>query len=208
MDRLFAETKGKSFVGKLKDNIAAPLQVVAVLLLAYVITVFLPSGIRSKMGVMPRSIDGLLGIVFHPFLHFGLRHLLCNVLAIVVFGWLISLRSRNAFLAVTVAAWLAGGVLLWIVGRPQTLVGGASGIVYGYLGFILLRGVFDKRPVSIVLSILTLYFFHGALVGLLPTQIHVSWRGHLCGFAVGVLCAYLSRHTTQRRRWPSETDDT
>jgi membrane associated rhomboid family serine protease len=166
--------KIKSLMGNLKAGLNAPLQLVAILIGAFAITLILPDAMRLKMGVTPRSVDGLLGILLHPLLHFGAWHLMCNATAILIFGWLISLRSKEDFIAVTAAAWLMGGVLLWLVGKSATTVGGASGIVYGLLGFILLRGVFDKSFVSICVSILTLYFFHGVLMGMLPTRYLIS----------------------------------
>lgn len=183
----------RTFFSELKAGVVAPIEIVAILTAAYFISICFPPEIRSRMGVAPRSLAGLPGVFLHPLLHHDIRHLFCNASAIVILGWFISLRSRKVFFAVTVASWLLGGALLWVVGKSQTVVGGASGIVYGYLGFIMLRGIFDKRLVSIALSLLAVYYFHGALAGLLPTQTRVSWEGHLCGFAAGVWCAYLSK---------------
>ncbi len=188
----------KSFLRNLGDGLAAPLELVAILTAAYLVTLLLPTELRYKMGVKPRTLSALPGILLHPFLHFGARHLFFNAMALMIFGWLISLRSARTLMAVTAASWLLGGALLWLMGRPGTVVGGASGIVYGYLGFLLLRGIFDKRFVSMGLSLVTLYFFHGALAGLLPTDTQVSWEGHLCGFAAGVFCAYLTKSSPRR----------
>ena len=188
----------KSLIDKLKTGVMPPLQLVAILVVAYVITLFLPTNVLVRMGVVPRSLDGLWGVLFHPLLHFSHTHLMCNVMGIMIFGCIISLRSHRDFISITAASWLGGGSLLWLIGQPQSVVGGASGIVYGYLGFVLLRGVFDRRIISIVVSALTLYLFHGVLIGLLPTDVHVSWRGHACGFAVGVASAYAMK--SRRRR--------
>ena len=191
----------KSLIEKLKTGIMPPLQLVAILVAAHIITLFLPDAVVMKMGVWPRSLHHLWGILFHPLLHFGYSHLMCNVMGIIIFGWIISLRSHRDFMEVTAASWLGGGSLLWLIGQPHAVVGGASGIVYGYLGFILLRGVFDKRFVSMCVAAITLYLFHGVLIGLLPTDVHVSWRGHVCGFAVGVVWAYRFRSKRRRRLW-------
>ena len=188
----------KSLIEKLKTGVMPPLQLVAILVAAHIIVIFLPDAVPMRMGVIPRSLDGAWGILFHPLLHFSHTHLMCNVMGIIILGWIISLRSHRDFINVTAASWLGGGALLWLIGQPHAVVGGASGIVYGYLGFLLLRGVFDRRVISIVVSALTLYCFHGVLIGLLPTDVHVSWRGHACGFAVGVIWAY--RFRSRRRR--------
>ena len=197
---------------KLKAGLAPPLYFVAILILAYVVLFVFPETVRFRMGILPRSFGGLPGVFLHPFWHLSARHLFCNALAIVILGWFISLRSRKMLLIVTAASWLGGGVMLWMVGRPLTVVGGASSIVYGYLGFILLHGIFERSLVSIALSLVALLFFHDSLFGLLslqtypamevalPSSIYVSWEGHLCGFLAGAVCAFFTARREKEQK--------
>ena len=172
-------TKKERLLDGLKVGALAPLEIVALLAVVFAITLFLPRNLTVWMGVRPRSLEGLAGILLHPFLHHGVRHLFCNAAAIVVLGWMIALRSRKDLMSVTVASWLLGGSLLWVLGKSGTVVGGASGIVYGYLGFLLLRGLFDKRLFSIALSLICVYFFHGALLAALLEGLELPWMDGL-----------------------------
>jgi membrane associated rhomboid family serine protease len=153
-------------------------------------------GALDALGVRPRTPGGLWGILFAPFLHGGLAHLLANTLPFLTLGWLVMLRRTSDFFVVTALAMLCGGLGVWLVGRPNTVHIGASSLVFGYLGYLLLRGYFERSVVSILLSIFVGVLYGGALGGLLPTQPGVSWQGHLFGFAGGVGAA---RALTRRK---------
>lgn len=145
----------------------------------------------DAFGIRPRSPDGLWGILFAPFLHGGLGHLLANTLPLLVLGWLVLLRGLGELLAVTALAMLIGGLGVWLFGSPNTIHLGASGLVFGYLGYLLLRGYFERRVSSIVLSIVVGLLYGSALWGVLPGQRGISWEGHLFGFLGGALAARL-----------------
>jgi membrane associated rhomboid family serine protease len=141
-------------------------------------------------GIIPRTQIGLRGILFAPFLHGGLGHLISNTIPFLVLGWLVMLRETRDFFVVTVVCALASGVGTWIFGSPGVHIG-ASGVVFGYLGYLLLRGYFERSVLAIALSLFvgTLY---GSLVwGVLPLQDGISWEGHLFGFLGGILAARL-----------------
>ena len=142
-------------------------------------------GSLDALGIRPRSIDGLWGIVFAPFLHGGLRHLLANTIPFVVLGWLVMVRRTSDFFAVSVVAILLGGLGVWLFGAPRTIHIGASGLIFGYLGYLLLRGYFERSVVAILLAIFVGVLYGGALWGLLPGQRGISWEGHLFGFLGG-----------------------
>ena len=152
------------------------------------VTVF--QGALDRLGIMPRSGMGLLGILAAPFLHGGWDHLLSNTVGIVLLGGLTLAVGRREFLAVTVAGALIGGVGTWLFGRPSIHIG-ASGLVFAYLGYLLLRGWYDRRFGSIALAVLVGWFYGGMVFGMIPlfTPGHISWEGHLFGFIGGVLTA-------------------
>ncbi len=145
----------------------------------------------NMLGIRPRSISGLWGILFMPFLHGNFAHLIANTVPFVTLGWLIMLRETSDFLKVTVITMLASGLGVWVVGAPYTVHIGASGVVFGYLGYLLLRGYFERSLTAIGFSIVVAMLYGGTLFGLLPLQRGVSWEGHLFGFLGGVLAAYL-----------------
>lgn len=148
-------------------------------------------------GIKPRESDALPGILLAPFLHFGFRHVAANTVPFVLLGWLVGLRRFSDFLLVSVAILLIGGLGIWLMGPAQSVHAGASGLVFGYLGFLLLRGYFERSSIAILVAIVVGAVYASALPGLLPGQQGISWQGHLFGFAGGVLAA---RVLSARRR--------
>lgn len=173
-----------------KRAIKLPLGFAAVLVAFFVMTALLPQSVSATMAIFPRDISHLQGIFLHPLLQFSLMHIISNAIGIVILGTLISLYSSRYFMIITAAGWIFGGILIWLFARGSGMVGGASGIVFSYLGFLMLYGFFAKKWLPVILSVVTVYFFHGSLLGLFPTYRAISWEGHLAGFVVGIVCAY------------------
>lgn len=161
-------------------------------------------GALDAYGIRPRSVDGLEGIVLSPFLHGGLAHLANNSVPFVVFGLLVFLNGLRNFVVTTLLSLFVGGLGVWLVGAPNTVHIGASGVVFGYLGYLLLRGYFSRSVGAILLSLLLVVLYGGALWGLLPIQTGVSWTAHLFGFLGGGLSAYLLRRRGPRSLRPRE----
>lgn len=142
-------------------------------------------------GIRPRNVDALSGILAAPFLHGGLAHLLANTIPLAVLGWLVLLRALKTFVIVTVLVTVIGGLAVWLFAAPNTIHIGASGLIFGYLGYLLLRGWFERSFTSILIAIVVAVVYGGALWGVLPGQRGVSWEGHLFGFLAGALSARL-----------------
>lgn len=140
-------------------------------------------------GIRPRTAEGLLGILFAPFLHVGFVHLVSNTLPFLVMGWLVLARETWHFGVVTVVTMVVGGFGTWLVGAADSVHIGASGVVFGYLGYLLLAGWYDRSVGSIVVSILVFVFYGALLLGVLPGEEGISWEGHLFGLLAGALCA-------------------
>lgn len=158
----------------------------------------------DRFGIHPWSIPGLIGILFAPFLHVSFAHLIGNSLPFLLFGWLILLHDVRDFIVVSLLAMLVGGLGTWLTGAPGSLHVGASGVIFGYLGFLLLRGWFRRSIGSILLSLLIGIAYGGLLFGVLPGQAGISWQGHLFGFLGGGLSAWmLCRNQRQRVRVPA-----
>lgn len=154
-------------------------------------------GALLDFGIVPRTTQGLLGILVAPFLHANLAHLMANTVPFLIFGWLVMLRDRRHFGVVTLMGLLGSGLLSWTLGPPRSIHIGASGVIFGYFGFLLLAGWFARKWSAIAISLLVAIVWGGTVFGVLPGTPGVSWQGHLGGFLGGVLAA---RQLAPRRR--------
>ncbi|PHX96365.1 MAG: rhomboid family intramembrane serine protease [Gemmatimonadetes bacterium] len=146
-------------------------------------------GALIQYGVIPRTTTGLRGILFAPFIHGSLNHLVANSVPFLVLGWLVMLRNARHFIPVTLVSMLGAGLMAWLVGAPGSMHVGASGVVFGYLGFLMLSGWFARSFASIALSIGVTVAWGGLVFGVMPGEPGISWQAHLGGFLGGVLAA-------------------
>ncbi|NEO25979.1 MAG: rhomboid family intramembrane serine protease [Kamptonema sp. SIO4C4] len=145
-------------------------------------------------GIIPHSFIGLRGIIFAPFLHGGWQHLIANTIPFIVLGWLVMLQAVSDFFIVTAIVIVVSGIGTWLFGASPgatTVHLGASSLIYGYLGFLLLRGYFERNLASIALSIVVFIFYGSVIWGVLPSQAQagISWQGHLFGLIGGAIAA-------------------
>lgn len=145
-----------------------------------------------RYGIFPRTAQGLIGIPLSPFLHGSVAHLFLNTGPLIVLGGLILVNGRKPFIRSTVFIVLAGGVGIWLIGRPAYHVG-ASALIFGYFGYLLARGIFDRRLKSLLIAFVAVAAYGGLFWGLLPTVSYVSWEGHLCGLFAGILAAWVEK---------------
>ncbi len=145
--------------------------------------------LSRRLSIQPRSLAGIPGIFVAPLLHQDLKHLAANSAPLVILGSLILLQGFEVLGLVTGFCWLLSGLGVWLLGRPGTRHLGASGVVFGWLGFLLLRGYFERSLVTIALAILAGILYGGTLWGLLPLHRGKSWVGHSLGFCAGAIAA-------------------
>ena len=148
-------------------------------------------GALNVYGIAPHHIIGLRGILFAPFLHGGLGHLIANTIPFIVLGWFVMLQETRDFFKVSAITMLVSGLGTWVFGSPNSVHIGASGLIFGYLGFLLLRGYFERNFPSILLSLVVGFLYGSTIWGVLPTRPGISWEGHLFGFIGGVIAARL-----------------
>lgn len=141
-------------------------------------------------GIIPRTSIGLRGILFAPFLHGSFAHLIGNTVPFLVLGWLVMLRETSDFFWVTIIAGFVSGLGTWLFGSSGVHIG-ASGVIFGYLGYLLLRGFFERSALSVAISLGVGTLYGSLLWGVFPIQYGISWEGHLFGFIGGVLAAWL-----------------
>lgn len=154
-----------------------------------------------RYGIVPRDLDGLWGILFAPFLHGDLAHLMANTVPFLILGWLVMLYGIKDFWVTSMIAAIVGGLGAWLFSPPYSVSVGASGVIFGYLGFLLLRGFFERSLVSILVSLVVAVVYGGLVFGVLPSQPGISWQSHLFGFIGGILAARLlarQRSTSQQ----------
>lgn len=189
--------EGKAIASEIKTHVVILAGFVGIMWLLEVIDLFL-GGRLNLYGVIPRNPIGLRGILFMPFLHGSLGHLIANTVPFIILGWLIMLRQTSDFFVVTAVTMLVSGLGVWLFAAPNSLHIGASGLVFGYLGYLLLRGYFERSVVSIFLAIIVGVLYGSLIWGVLPTLPGVSWQGHLFGFIGGGLAARLLAQNRNR----------
>ena len=150
---------------------------------------FFFGGRLDNFGIIPHRLIGLRGILFAPFLHGNFPHLIANTLPFLTLGWLVMLQETSDFFIVTLTTMVVGGLGVWIFGAPGSVHVGASILIFGYLGFLLLRGYFQRNLASILLSVIVAVVYGGLVWGILPSYRGISWQGHLFGFLGGILAA-------------------
>lgn len=147
-------------------------------------------GRLDQHGIEPRELSGLDGVLWAPFLHGGFGHLIANTLPFLIMGAVIALSGFRVFAQVTVIVGLISGLGVWLFGPDNTVHIGASGLVFGYLLYLLVRGFFARKVSYVLGGIVIFMIYGGVLWGLLPAP-GVSWQGHLFGAIGGVAAASL-----------------
>jgi membrane associated rhomboid family serine protease len=155
----------------------------------------------DRLGIEPREVDGLDGVVAAPFLHVGFGHLLANTLPFFAMGLVIALEGVWRLAGVTAITAVVSGLGTWLIAPADTIHLGASGVVFGYATYLIARGLFNRRPLEIVIGVVVAVLWGGALMAGLEPQRGISWQGHLFGAIGGVVAA---RVLSERRRAGSE----
>jgi membrane associated rhomboid family serine protease len=159
-------------------------------------------------GIRPLETDGLWGIIFAPVLHANWQHLGANTVPMLVLGFLMTLAGLSRFVWATAIVWILGGFGTWVIGNWGSNCGptdhiGASGLIFGWLAFLLVFGIFVRRFWDIFIGLVVLLVYGGVLLGAMPVLGQcggVSWQGHLCGAIAGIVAAYLLSAPERRAR--------
>jgi membrane associated rhomboid family serine protease len=142
-------------------------------------------------GIRPRTLSGLPGILFAPFLHGSIGHLLTNTIPFVILGWLVILHGPRTFVKVSVLIILLSGTGIWLFGRSAYHIG-ASALIFGYFGFLIARAWYERSLGSILVALITIILYGGILWGAFPFHPQIAWEGHLFGLLAGILAARLA----------------
>ncbi len=144
-------------------------------------------------GIRPHHLDGLDGIVFAPFLHASFSHVLANSIPLILLGTFVLASGTTRFLLTTAFIALVSGLGVWFTGDGNSVVVGASGVIFGYLGVLLMRGIVERSWWHIAVGLLIGLLYGWQLVGALPGDERVSWQAHLFGFVGGLVAAIIFR---------------
>ena len=150
-------------------------------------------------GILPRVVSRLPEIFTAPFFHYGWAHIESNSGPLFVFGLLAAYRGVKRFLLLTLIVTISSGAAVWIFQGSNELTVGASGLVYGYFGYVVVKGIFDRHLVDILIGAVMALSFAYILVATVPGVPHVSWIGHLGGLVGGVASGWLLRSNRTSR---------
>src|SRR6201985_1752368 len=147
----------------------------------------------DRFGILPHHVSHLGDIFTAPLLHFNWQHLEGNSIPLLVLGFLPAYRGLMRFAAVTLIVAITSGLAVWFFQSSSELTVGASGLIFGYFGYVLVRGIFDRHLIDIVVGILAGVLYFGILAVAIPGTPGVSWIGHAGGLAGGVLAGWILR---------------
>jgi membrane associated rhomboid family serine protease len=142
-------------------------------------------------GIRAREVDGLGGIATAPFLHAGWDHLISNSLPFWVLGFLVLLGGLARWLISSLISIVGSGLAAWALTPTDTIIVGASGLIFGWLTYLLARGLWSRSVAQIAVAVAVLVVYGGLIWGVLPGAAGVSWQAHLGGAVGGVIAAWL-----------------
>lgn len=154
----------------------------------------------DQFGIRPRNADYLPNVLSAPWLHFGWAHLISNSLPFLVLGVLNYLAGLLRWLVTTASSILVSGMTVWLISPTYTMTLGASGLIFGWLTYILVRGFYTRKIGQIVIAAVVFLFYGSILLGVLPLTAGVSWQAHLGGAVGGVLAAWYLHGRDKRRQ--------
>jgi membrane associated rhomboid family serine protease len=179
------------------QNFRIAFAAITILWLVFLIDFFLVVDLRLY-GLKPRHMDGLWGILTAPFLHADLRHLIANSgILFVLLTVSLSFSRKLTFRALWIIILIGGG-LVWLSGKGGTIHIGASGVIFGLIGFLICLGIFRRDWKALIISLVIFLLYGGALQALFIYVPGISWTGHLFGFLSGVLAAWWTKAARKR----------
>jgi len=155
------------------------------------------------LGLYPRTLSGLTGILFAPFIHAGFFHLINNTLPFLIMAYVIKSAYPDIARRVFLLIYLLTGIWVWVAARSAYHIG-ASGIIYGMISFLLMMGLLRREKKSIALALMVVFLYGSFIWGLFPIDPAISWESHLLGAVAGVFAAYRYWKVGWQRKIPED----
>ncbi|MDN3242802.1 rhomboid family intramembrane serine protease [Glycomyces tritici] len=166
--------------------------VIALMWLLLITDWILPARLTAY-GITPRNLEGLTGIAAAPFLHSGAAHLAANTVPLIVMGVVAALRDWRGMWTALAVSLLTSGLGVWLFSPAYSVTVGASGVVFGLLGYLLARGFVMRRIGDFLIALAVMAVYGTTVWGIFPSLPHISWQGHLFGFLGGIAAAFMVR---------------
>ena len=197
----------KQLNSKLIKNLIFPLIFPFLIWVVFLLSLVLELDL-TRMGILPRDLFGILGIVTAPLIHANFSHLISNTIPLILLGWSMYFFYNKVASRVFILVYLLTGFLVWLFAREVYHIG-ASGLVYAFVSFLFFSGIFRKDNKSIAIALLVTFLYGGVVWGILPGQKGISWESHLFGAIAGFVAAYLFRKIDPQKKydWENEEDD-
>ena len=150
----------------------------------------------SQLGIYPRTLDGLKGILFSPFIHGSVKHLMSNLSALPLLLCLLTMLYPERYFKIFSVLYLFTGIAVWLSARSSYHIG-ASGIIYAIASYIFFAGIVSSKKGAAAVSVIIVLFYGGMIWGVLPGEPHISWESHLAGGAAGFVAAFIFSSRTE-----------
>ena len=154
----------------------------------------------DAFGIRPWNLVGLDGIVFAPLLHVSFAHLAANSVPLFVLGTALWASGLRQWIWATVTGWITSGIFAWLLTPIHYIVIGASGVIFGWITYLIVRGFLSRRWPHIILGLVVAFAYGSVLLGVFPMSTGVSWQGHLGGAVGGILAAWLLFRRDRKRQ--------
>ncbi|MFS2292548.1 rhomboid family protein [Actinomadura hallensis] len=151
------------------------------------------NGWLDRFGIQPRDVSDLPDVFTAPFMHGGFGHLMANTVPFLILGFIAAARGIAKFLAMSLIVIVVGGLGVWFTSSANTL--GSSILIFGFFGYLVGRGIFERRLIDIGIAIAVVLFYGTMLFGVIPGEPGISWQGHLFGLIGGILASWFLRRS-------------
>ncbi|WP_103347718.1 rhomboid family intramembrane serine protease [Amycolatopsis sp. CA-128772] len=188
-----ARSEAESMIAEAKKALWVMVGLLAVLWLVQIVNAVDGYDLGRDLGIEPRDPGSLPDVLTAPFMHSSWGHIEANSGPLFIFGFLAAYRGVKKWFGVSALIIVASGLGVWFTAPSNSVTVGASGLLFGYFGYVIVRGLFDRHPIDIVIGLVMALCFAYQFTSLLPTDERVSWQGHLFGFAGGIVGGWLFR---------------
>jgi membrane associated rhomboid family serine protease len=202
------DLKGES--NKLRRSFLLPFLFVVLLWLIYIIDVTFHLDL-ARFGTRPREVSGLIGILTTPLLHANYEHIMSNSVPLLVLGTMVAYFYGKILGKLILMLYLLGGFWLWVLGTPDQIHIGASGLIYALVSFLFFSGIMSRHRGMMAVSLLTIFLYSSLALGIIPFLVaeNISWQGHLAGSLAGIVSAFYFRGEGPKReeyRWEEDEE--